>query len=70
MGKIILPLEKGLTAVRIERACPCAPPSKPLESRIAFTAAHVVPGDKGIDWEKTLAIAIICGPMVWASPKR
>jgi hypothetical protein len=64
MGKIILRLQKGLTAVRIERACPYAPPSKPLESRIAYAAAHVVAGDKGIDWERRSPTAVICGPMV------
>jgi hypothetical protein len=41
--------------VRIERACPYRPPSAPLESRIAYAAAHVVPGEDGLDWDKTLA---------------
>ena len=34
---------------------PYEPPSKPLVSRIAYAAAHVVPGDEEIDWEATIA---------------
>jgi hypothetical protein len=45
----------GYGRARIERACPYRPPSAPLASRIAYAAAHVVPGDAGIDWETTLA---------------
>lgn len=55
MPELILPLETGLTSVSIERACPYAAPSKPLTSRIAYAAAHVVPRDDGIDWDATLA---------------
>ncbi len=55
MPEIDLPLDGRMTRVRIERACEYRPPSKPLGSRIAYAAAHVVPGEDGIDWEKTLA---------------
>ena len=55
MPEIVLPLEGGLQSVRIEQACPYQPPAKPLASRIAYAAAHVVPSGNGIDWEKTLA---------------
>jgi hypothetical protein len=55
MPELNLPLNGVMTRVRIERACPYGPPSKPLVSRIAYAAAHVVPGEDGIDWETTLA---------------
>jgi Protein of unknown function (DUF993) len=45
----------GYGRMRIERACPYRPPCEPLASRVAYAAAHVVPGDAGIDWETTLA---------------
>jgi hypothetical protein len=55
MPVLNLPLETGLTACRIERACPYRPPEKPFVSRIAYAAAHVVPNAEGIDWDQTLA---------------
>jgi len=55
MPELNLPLKGVMTRVRIERACPYGPPSKPLASRIAYAAAHVVAGEDGIDWESTLA---------------
>jgi hypothetical protein len=63
MPELKLPLEGGLTKCRIERACPYRPPAKPLTSRIAYAAAHVVPNavpevgaiDDSIDWDQTLA---------------
>ena len=55
MPEITIPLENGLTTVRIEHACPYHPTSVPLQSRIAYAAAHVVPTGDAIDWEKTLA---------------
>src|SRR5580698_8763578 len=55
MPELNLPLNGVMTRVRIERACPYGPPSKPLASRIAYAAAHVVAGEDGIDWESTLA---------------
>jgi hypothetical protein len=55
MPELDLPLDGRVTRVRIERPCPYEPPSKPLVSRIAYAAAHVVPGNDGLDWEKTLA---------------
>src|SRR5271168_5531585 len=55
MPELNLPLDGPVKRVRIERACPYPPPSKPLVSRIAYAAAHVVPGDAGIDWDTTIA---------------
>ena len=59
MPDLKLPLEGGLKSCRIERACSYRPPAKPLTSRIAYAAAHVVPDtsskDNAIDWERTLA---------------
>src|SRR5271154_282143 len=55
MPELTLPLEGGLTVCRIERACSYKPPSKPFTARKAYAAAHVVPMDDGIDWDKTLA---------------
>ena len=55
MPELTLPLDGGLTICRIERACSYKPPSKPLSARVAYAAAHVVPKDEGIDWDKTLA---------------
>src|SRR5271154_896888 len=55
MPELTLPLEGGLTVCRIERACSYKPPSKPFTARKAYAAAHVVPNDDGIDWDKTLA---------------
>jgi hypothetical protein len=63
MPELKLPLEGGLTTCRIERACPYRPSGKPLTSRVAYAAAHVVPKvgpeigakDGGIDWDQTLA---------------
>ncbi len=59
MPELKLPLEGGLTSCRIERVCSYRPPAKPLTSRIAYAAAHVVPDtlsrDETIDWERTLA---------------
>ena len=60
MPELILPLENGPASCRIERACTYRPPAGPLLSRVAYAAAHVVPGDDpgadfGIDWESTLA---------------
>ncbi|HWZ30946.1 MAG TPA: dihydrodipicolinate synthase family protein [Bryobacteraceae bacterium] len=55
MPELMLPLEGGLASCRIERACPYRPPTKPLASRIAYAAAHVVPNVGGIDWDATLA---------------
>jgi Protein of unknown function (DUF993) len=55
MPEIDLPIDGRMTRVRIERACEYRPPSKPLTSRIAYAAAHVVPGEDGIDWDATLA---------------
>jgi uncharacterized protein DUF993 len=59
MPELKLPLEGGLTTCRIRQACPYRPPEKPLTSRIAYAAAHVVPDtlsrDETIDWERTLA---------------
>jgi Protein of unknown function (DUF993) len=55
MPEIDLPLDGRTTRVLIERACEYRPPSKPLASRIAYAAAHVVPGEDGIDWDATLA---------------
>ncbi len=55
MPELTLPLEGGLSLCRIERACSYRSPAKPLTARIAYAAAHVVPKDDGIDWDKTLA---------------
>jgi hypothetical protein len=55
MPDLMLPLEGGLASCHIERACPYRPPAKPLTSRIAYAAAHVVPNAGGIDWDATLA---------------
>jgi hypothetical protein len=55
MPDLMLPLEGGLASCHIERACPYRPPAKPLASRIAYAAAHVVPNAGGIDWDATLA---------------
>jgi hypothetical protein len=55
MPELKLPLDGGLTTCRIQRACPYKPPAKPLTARIAYAAAHVVPKDGTIDWERTLA---------------
>ena len=56
MPELMLPIDGARTAVRIERACPYRSPSRPLTSRIAYAAAHVVPSeDGGLDWERTIA---------------
>ena len=55
MPELSLSLDGGLTVCRIERACSYKPPAKPLSARVAYAAAHVVPKDDGIDWDKTLA---------------
>ena len=55
MPEIFLPLDTGRTKIRIANACAYARPARPLQSRIAYAAAHVVPKGEGIDWEKTLA---------------
>ncbi len=55
MPELNLPMDGAVKRVRIERACPYQPPSKPLVSRIAYAAAHVVPGDEETDWEATIA---------------
>src|SRR5271170_5364978 len=55
MPELTLPLDGGLTVCRIERACSYKPPTKPFTTRVAYAAAHVVPNDDGIDWDKTLA---------------
>ena len=55
MPELTLPLESGLSVCRIERACSYRSPAKPLSARVAYAAAHVVPKDEGIDWDKTLA---------------
>ena len=55
MPEIFLPLETGLKKIRIENPCPYQRPAQPLESRVVYAAAHVVPSGDGIDWEKTLA---------------
>jgi hypothetical protein len=55
MPEIVLPLDGAMRAVRIARGCPYQRPRKPLQSRAAYAAAHVVPKEDGIDWERTLA---------------
>ena len=54
MPEITLPFENGSRPVRIDRGCAYAKPATALTSRVAFAAAHVVPGRSGIDWDKTL----------------
>ncbi len=55
MPELILPIDGVHTRCRIERACTYLPPEKPLTSRIAYSAAHVVGDGSEIDWEATLA---------------
>ena len=55
MPEIRLPLDGEMKTVRIERACSYQPPAKPLTSRIAYAAAHVVGEGDRIDWDATLA---------------
>jgi hypothetical protein len=55
MPSIRLPIDGEFREVRIERACAYLPPAKPLTSRIAYSAAHVVGNGNEIDWEATLA---------------
>src|SRR5580704_14458890 len=55
MPELKLPLDGGLTTCRIQRACSYKPPAEPFTARIAYAAAHVVPKDGTIDWERTLA---------------
>src|SRR5882724_8889534 len=55
MPEIDLPLDGVSTRVRIERACSYRKPEKPLQSRIAYSAAHVVGNGTEIDWDSTLA---------------
>jgi hypothetical protein len=55
MPEIVLTLDGEKRTVRIERACPYHPPPKPLQSRVAYAAAHIVAKGDGIDWEQTLA---------------
>jgi hypothetical protein len=55
MPAIRLPVEGGFREFRIERACTYLPPAKPLTSRIAYSAAHVVGSGNDIDWDATLA---------------
>jgi hypothetical protein len=55
MPEIDLPLDGVVTRVRIERACAYHRPEKPLRSRVAYSAAHVVGNGEAIDWESTMA---------------
>ncbi|HLW77577.1 MAG TPA: DUF993 family protein, partial [Bryobacteraceae bacterium] len=55
MPEIRLPLDGEMKTVRIERACSFEPPLKPIASRIAYAAAHVVGEGDRIDWDATLA---------------
>ena len=67
MPELILPIDNRSTRVKIDRASTYRPPSKPLTSRIAYAAGHVVaknvvaknnaadPTDNTIDWDATLA---------------
>lgn len=55
MPAIRLPIDGGFREFRIERACTYLPPKKPLESRIVYSAAHVVGCGNDIDWDATLA---------------
>jgi hypothetical protein len=55
MPELILPIDGATATYRIERACDYRPPEKPLASRIAYSAAHVVGDGSEIDWEATLA---------------
>lgn len=55
MPELLLPLDGRMTRCRIERGCTYRPPEKPLASRIAYSAAHVVGSGDTIDWDSTLA---------------
>jgi hypothetical protein len=58
MPEIILPIDNRSVKVRIDRASAYRPPSKPLTSRIAYSAGHVVANPNKpdtIDWDATLA---------------
>jgi Protein of unknown function (DUF993) len=55
MPELILPIDGVNARYRIERACAYRPPEKPLASRIAYSAAHVVGDGVKIDWDATLA---------------
>jgi hypothetical protein len=58
MPELILPIDNRSTRVSIDRASTYRPPSKPLTSRIAYAAGHVVANpsrDNTIDWDATLA---------------
>ncbi len=64
MAELLLPINGHLVRHNIARACTYKRPLAPLESRIAYSAAHVVADplaernpltDSAIDWESTLA---------------
>jgi len=58
MPELILPLDNRSTRVRIDRASTYRPPLKPLASRVAYAAGHVVADPSkqdAIDWDATLA---------------
>jgi hypothetical protein len=58
MPEIVLPIDNRSIKVRIDRASNYRPPSKPLTSRIAYCAGHVVADPakpNTIDWAATLA---------------
>lgn len=57
MPEIVLPIDNRSIKVRIDRASSYRPPSKPLISRIAYSAGHVVANpatQNNIDWDATL----------------
>jgi hypothetical protein len=64
MAELLLPLDGSLVRRNIARACVYRRPSMPLQSRIAYSAAHVVADPiaeqnpqtgSAIDWDSTLA---------------
>jgi hypothetical protein len=57
MPEVLLPLDGRLVPCTIARSCVYKRPLAPLQSRIAYAAAHVVanPVAEEIDWESTMA---------------
>ena len=74
MPELILPIDNRSTRVKIDRASAYRPPSKPLTSRIAYAAGHVV-AKNNVAESRTQApstgtrpwpSAITSGPTAWA----
>src|SRR5271170_1549390 len=64
MPQLLLPLDGALVRQHIAKACEYKRPPAPLQSRIAYSAAHVVADPiaeqnpqtgSAIDWESTMA---------------